>query len=129
LRPLRVGIDLVAADEVAESIAQHGERYLSRTYTEAELMECGGDPVRLALHFAAKEAVLKALEPEDTGIPWTSIGILGTAPPGQPEVVLTGAAAEVAGRRGITEVMLSFTQTRGCVAAVAMVLADRGSRG
>jgi len=45
---IAVGIDLVAIDEVRESLRAHGERYLNRIYTEAEQRECGSDPRLLA---------------------------------------------------------------------------------
>jgi holo-[acyl-carrier protein] synthase len=59
--PLRVGIDLVQIEDIRESIAAYGERYLERTYTDEERRDCGGDPSHLAARFAAKEAALKAL--------------------------------------------------------------------
>ena len=36
----RIGLDLVSVDAVQASIAVHGDRYLSRTYTADELREC-----------------------------------------------------------------------------------------
>ena len=55
-----VGIDMVAIDEVRESLRSHGERYLNRIYTEAELRDWRTDARRPAARFAAKEATMKA---------------------------------------------------------------------
>ena len=68
-------MDLVRVDEVRDSLAAHGERYLERIYTEAERRECGSDPRCLAGRFAAKEATVKALGGGDGALPWDSIGI------------------------------------------------------
>jgi len=76
----RVGIDLVSVDTVRESIREHGDRYLERIYTEAELRDClgaeGTVPERLAARFAAKEATIKVLRPTDEPIPWHDIEVI-----------------------------------------------------
>ena len=77
---LRVGIDLVSVAAVADSIEEHGERYLKRVYTEAELSDCQGEggpnAERLAARFAAKEAALKVLRPADEAIPFSAIEVV-----------------------------------------------------
>ena len=55
-------MDLVEIDEIRDSIQSFGERFLGRVFTPAELNECGASPARLAERFAAKEAILKALQ-------------------------------------------------------------------
>jgi holo-[acyl-carrier protein] synthase len=116
---VRIGLDLVSVEGVAESIATHGERYLRRVYTDAELRDCGGDPERLAARFAAKEATLKALDCGDRAVPWTAIGVL-RGDSGRPALDLTGAAAELAAERGVSSLELSFTHERGYAAAVVL---------
>jgi holo-[acyl-carrier protein] synthase len=118
---LRIGLDLVSVDAVRESIATHGERYLSRTYTDDELRECDGRPERLAARFAAKEAVMKALDRGDEPLPWTSIAVHRDES-GRPSLVLTGAAAELASRRGLGTFELSLTHEAGFGAAVVVAL-------
>ena len=55
---IRVGADLVMVDQVADSIAYFGDRYLRRVYTDHEIDSCGGAPsvasAGLAARFAAK---------------------------------------------------------------------------
>ena len=53
--PLRVGIDLVKASTVAEALAEHGERYLRRVYTDAEVAQCG-DPTARPTRCASRPA-------------------------------------------------------------------------
>ena len=64
---LRVGTDVVAVHQVADSVARFGPRYLQRVYTDHELDSCAGSPTfraaRLAARFAAKEATIKVLRP------------------------------------------------------------------
>ncbi len=65
--------------DVAESVAQFGDRYLRRIYTEREIAACAGPAFaeRLAARFAAKEAVIKALTIVDAPTPLTEIEIVG----------------------------------------------------
>jgi holo-[acyl-carrier protein] synthase len=125
---VRIGVDLVSVDEVRESIAEHGEHYLARVYSEREVRDCtassGPDPERLAARFAAKEATLKVLRPGDVGIPWPSIEVV-RRPEGWVGVELTGAAAELAAEAGIAELAVSITHDGGFAAAV--VVADSAS--
>jgi holo-[acyl-carrier protein] synthase len=118
---MRVGLDLVSVAAVAESIATHGERYLQRTYTEAELRDCGGRPERLAARFAAKEAVMKALDRGDEALPWTSIAV-ERDPSGRPTVALTGAAAALASARGLGSFEVSLTHDGDYSAAIVIGL-------
>jgi holo-[acyl-carrier protein] synthase len=122
--PLRVGIDLVQIEEIRESIAAYGERYLERTYTDEERRDCGGDPARLAARFAAKEAALKALGGDGGGpLPWRSIAVEWDLN-GDPRLRLTGPAAALAGSRGARLVAVSLTRRKSTAAAV--VLAEVG---
>ena len=59
---LAIGTDLVAVSRIAGVIARHGDRFLHRVYTDAELTACAGRAESLAARWAAKEAVAKALE-------------------------------------------------------------------
>ena len=116
-------MDIACVDEVRESIRAHGQRYLERVYTADELRDCGSSARRLAARFAAKEAAMKVLRREDEALPWTSIAVR-CHERGAPTLELRGAAADLARRRGFTELSLSITD-HGALAA-AVVLA-RGS--
>jgi holo-[acyl-carrier protein] synthase len=121
---LRVGIDLVKASTIAETLAEHGEHYLRRVYTAAEVAQCGGpggtpDPLRLAARFAAKEAAMKVLRPGDAAVPWPAIEVVRD-PAGIPQLTLHGPAAELAAAAGLTEFALSLTHEDAYAAAVVV---------
>jgi holo-[acyl-carrier protein] synthase len=118
-----VGIDLVRVDEVRASLAAHGERYLKRIYTEDERRDFGLDPRALAACFAAKEATAKALGWGDEPLPWPSIAVQPDGC-GKACIRLSGAAAALAGRRGVRRLDVSFTHRRSVAGAV--VLAEKG---
>lgn len=120
---MSVGIDLVTVEQVQESMARHGSRYLQRIYTDQELADCAGDPARLAARFAAKEATMKALGRRDEGIGWRSIAVHRAAT-GQPTIELSGAAAELARAKGVTGLAVSLTHEPQHAAAI--VLAETG---
>jgi holo-[acyl-carrier protein] synthase len=106
---------------VAEAVAEHGERYLRRTYTEREIADCGGvdapDALRLAARFAAKEAALKALRAGDAAVPWPSVEVV-RGPGGAPELRLHGAAAALAREAGIGDLAVSLTHEHEYASAV-----------
>ncbi len=63
MRILGHGIDICEVARIGEMIAQHGDRFLERCFTERERMYAGQSRRRdehLAARFAAKEAALKA---------------------------------------------------------------------
>jgi holo-[acyl-carrier protein] synthase len=121
---LRVGIDLVNVTTIEDALAEHGERYLRRVFTEAEVENCRGAdggvvPLRLAARFAAKEAAAKVLAPAgDAPLPWPEIEVVrtGTAP----LLRLHGRAAELAAAAGVSELALSFTHEDAYAAAVVV---------
>jgi holo-[acyl-carrier protein] synthase len=113
-----VGVDLVEIDEVRDSIQAFGERYLGRVFTPAEQNECGSNPARLAERYAAKEAILKALQ-VDGAVPLAAIDTRAHGRDGL-MVRLDGAAAELAGRRGVERIGVSISRRRGHAAAVAI---------
>jgi holo-[acyl-carrier protein] synthase len=122
----RVGIDLVSVDAVRQSIAEHGQHYLERVYTERELADCAGvdgahgvDPERLAARFAAKEAALKVLRPGEVGLTLRAIEVRRAAD-GWVDLQLSGAAAALARRSGLSDFALSITHEAGFASAVVI---------
>src|SRR3954468_16585505 len=105
----RVGIDLTSVTVVREAVAAHGDHYLNRVYTPQELLDCGGDPARLAGRFAAKEAAIKVLRPaRDTALPWSDIEVL-RQPGGHVELRLAGFAAQRAEQEGLAGFAVSLS--------------------
>lgn len=118
--PLRVGVDLVEVARIAGLMAQYGERFRRRVYTDAELETCGSRPERLAARFAAKEAVSKALGTGIGRVRWRDIEVLN-GPAGEPELVLSGAAAELAAELRLSSWAVSLSHAGG--QAIALVVA------
>lgn len=113
-----VGVDLVEIAEVHDSIRTFGDRYLGRVFTPAERRECGASPARLAERFAAKEAILKALQ-VDGAVPLATIDTRAQGRGGL-TVRLHGEAAALAGRRSVGHIGVSVCRHRGHAAAVAI---------
>jgi holo-[acyl-carrier protein] synthase len=92
---LGIGSDLVDIRRIERVIARHGERFLSRIFTEVERARAERRANRIetyAKRFAAKEACAKAL---GTGIRggvwWRDMGVVNL-PSGRPTMRLTGGA-------------------------------------
>jgi holo-[acyl-carrier protein] synthase len=122
---IRVGADIAAAGQVADSVAHFGDRYLQRIYTEHERTCCTGSPAvqfaRLAARFAAKEATIKVLRPTGHQPDWRSIEVRRD-PEGWCSISLSGHASVLAEQAGITELAVSLTHEEGVAAAVVVAL-------
>ena len=116
----RTGIDIVEISRIDAALRRFGPRFLDRVYTPAEILLCKGRPQALAVRFAGKEAVMKALGTGTHGVTWADIEILAV-PSGEPTVRLRGNAATVAQRLGIAELAISLSHSREY--AVATVVA------
>ena len=123
---LRTGVDLMEIERVAEVVRRHGERYLERVYTEAELAQSHGNPEYLAGRFAAKEAVAKALGTGIGKVGWQEIEVLGDEQ-NAPTVNLSGAARDRSDELGLTEwsVSISHSMTHAVAFAVALGASGR----
>lgn len=121
-----IGIDVVEVSRIKSSLDEFGEKFLTRIFTECEREYCQKQKrpeLHLAARFAAKEAIAKAF---GTGIGkevgWLDMEILRKSS-GEPEVKLTGAAAEFAKERGVVQVMVSLTHAKHYAAANAVIMA------
>lgn len=109
------GVDLVENRRIAAMLEAHGPRFTERCFTVAErsYAEQGQRQrvQRYAVRFAAKEAVLKALGTGWTdGIAWTDLEVL-RLPSGEPRLLVSGRAAEIAADKGIRRWWLSMSHT------------------
>lgn len=126
LVPYSVGLDLVSIPDVAATLARFGDRYVTRTFTADEAAYClaAAAPVvaeRLAARFAAKEAALKALQPDHPWADWRTIEVR-RQPSGRCELVLHGAAKRLASRREISRLILSMSHEGDCAAAIVVAV-------
>ncbi len=120
---LRTGVDLIEIARVRMAVGRYGERFLQRVYTPAERADCGSRMESLAVRFAAKEAVAKALGTGiwRAGVVWTDIEV-ARIESGAPLLQLHGGAARRATAMGLGEWSLSLTHSR--TQAIAFVVAQ-----
>jgi holo-[acyl-carrier protein] synthase len=118
-----IGIDTVEVDRFRQALARR-PRLASRLFTEGERTYGARwrDPApRLAARFAAKEAVMKALGVGIGAFAFREVEVV-SAPSGAPSLVLTGAAAALAHRRGVSSWRVSLAHTHRAAEAVAVAL-------
>ena len=117
---VRVGCDVLAVQEVADSLATFGDRYLRKVFTAGEIDDCQGSNVHgLAARFAAKEAVIKAFAEPGMSFPLREIEITRDGP--LPRLRLSGSMAERAQRQGWLSSSLSLSHADCHVLAVVVV--------
>ena len=121
------GVDLVQCSRIGAIWKRHGAHFLDRVFTPAEQDYCLDGKhaeTRLAGRFAAKEAVLKALGTGwRGGIEWTDIETLPD-PLGKPVTTLRGESLQVAGRIGVTHVLVSISHAGEYAVASAVAVRD-----
>ncbi|MEO8456207.1 MAG: holo-ACP synthase [Chloroflexota bacterium] len=114
-----VGVDIIEIDRIQATLAQYGDRFLGRVYTKLEVAACRGRVNELAVRFAAKEAVMKALGTGARGVAWREIEVLPNHR-GKPLVYLHGRAAERAEKISLTAIDISLSHSNNL--AIAMVV-------
>jgi len=109
-----IGIDHVELAKFKADVAADEAEFLARIFTDTEVAyaRSTADYVeRLAGRFAAKEAALKALGTGWTDdVDWKQIEITND-PSGQPRIVLTGCAAELAKKAGVKNLFVSISHS------------------
>lgn len=120
-----IGIDVIESERIEAAIAEFGDHFLDRIFTAGEQAYCAvqkNPVIHYAARWAAKEAVSKAF---GTGIGkdlrWTDVEVCRRAS-GEPEIALSGAAAEFAEREGLGEIKISLTHAKHYAAANAVVM-------
>ena len=106
-----VGIDLIEIARIERTLADFGERFLNRVYTERERDRYRNRVNELAARFAAKEAISKALGTGIRGIRWRDMEVVSNRR-GKPIIVLHGSSAARAELLGITDFDISLTHSR-----------------
>jgi len=117
-----VGTEIVQCARIGQMIQQHGEQFLERVYTAAEIDLCAQLPEatgHFARRWAAKQAVFKALRCQRRGVSWTDIEIQ-TRPGERPTISLDGVANELAEDAGVDTIHLSLGGCR--TQAIAYVI-------
>lgn len=126
---VRVGIDSCSVASISESLAEFGDRFVQRMFSAQEAADARAVQGEAALHerlaarFAAKEAVIKALDLPEVGVSWRDIELLRGAN-GRPTLALHGRAAEVAERQHVREWAVSISHEREHACAVVVAVLD-----
>jgi holo-[acyl-carrier protein] synthase len=118
-----IGIDTVEVDRFRRALEKR-PGIADRLFTPAEQAYgrvALAPAERLAARFAAKEAVMKALGVGLGAFAFRDVEVV-KAPSGAPSLSLTGKAAELAARRGVTSWHVSLTHSGLVAEAVAVAL-------
>ncbi len=112
-----IGSDLIDITRVEKIIERHGERFLSRIFTDVERARAERRANRIetyAKRFAAKEACSKALGTGiRQGVWWRDMGVVNL-PSGRPTMRLTGGALK----------RLEALTPSGCDARIDLTITD-----
>jgi holo-[acyl-carrier protein] synthase len=114
---LGIGSDLIDIRRIEKTIARHGERFITRIFTDIERSKAEGRANRIdtyAKRFAAKEACAKALGTGfRRGVFWRDMGVVNMRS-GRPTMQLTGGALE----------RLQSLVPPGCEARIDLTITD-----
>lgn len=118
------GVDLVEIERFRRVVDRLKERFVRRVFTEEERQFCYAhrDPVpHLAVRFAAKEAVFKALGTGwAKGVTWLDVEVRRERP-GPPSIVLSGEARRLCAAKGADAVHLSLSHSEHWAIATALL--------
>lgn len=120
-----IGTDVVRLDRIASAYERFGRHFVERLLMPEELAAFEGHkrPVRfLAMRFAAKEAIVKALGTGFAHGVWIrDVGFMSNAW-GRPEVRFSPRGRQVADALGAGEGHVTLTDEAGLVVAVAILM-------
>jgi holo-[acyl-carrier protein] synthase len=125
-----LGSDLIDMRRIDKTLKEHGERFISRCFTEVERAKSEPRANRSASYakrFAAKEACAKALGTGlRRGVFWRDMGVINLRS-GQPTMKLTGGAArrlaEITPPGMNAEISLSITDDFPLAQAIVIISA------
>jgi holo-[acyl-carrier protein] synthase len=120
-----IGTDVLQADRVEQTWQRFGQHFAQRLLLDAELelFEKAKRPVRfLAMRFAAKEAIVKALGTGFANGIWVrDIGMLPNNL-GQPQIVYSERGLAMCRKLGVGEGHLTLSDEAGLIVAVAVLM-------
>jgi holo-[acyl-carrier protein] synthase len=120
-----IGIDVLEVNRIEHVFGKYGERFVAHLLLPAEraALTQTARPVRfLAMRFAAKEAIVKAMGTGFAHGVWIrDVGIVQNSW-GKPEVVYSDRGARVRDGLGIGEGHVTLTDEAGLVVAVAVLM-------
>ena len=122
-----IGTDIVKLNRFEDMYQRHGERLVKHLLlpTEAELFAKNKRPARfLAMHWAAKEAVVKAMGTGFANGMWIrDVGYLPNAA-GKPEIIWSESGDTIRRELGIGDGHLTLSDEEGLMVAVAVLMRE-----
>jgi len=120
-----IGVDVLEAARIQRTLERFGERFIEHLLLPAERAQLERTQRRerfLAMRFAAKEAIVKAMGTGFAHGMWIrDVGVVQNAW-GKPEVVFSARGDEVRRALGVGEAHVTLTDEAGLVVAVAVLL-------
>ncbi len=119
-----MGMDLIQPSRIQAVLSRRGESFLRRVYTEEEIsysLRGKNKYQRLAARWAAKEAFLKAVGTELTGISMKDVEVIASGH-GPPQIQLHGSAQKRAEKIGVERVLVSLSHSEDVAGATVLLL-------
>jgi holo-[acyl-carrier protein] synthase len=122
-----IGVDILEVARLEQALARHGDRFISRVFTEREVRYCEATArraERYAVRFAAKEAARKAIGAATPvkALAWHEVEIISSTE-GAPQLEFHGQAAELIRQLQVTRAHVSLSHT--AEQAIAYVILER----
>ncbi len=108
-----VGIDLVKIDRMKDVVEKWEKKFLERVFTKSEISYCyekKNPYLSLAVRFAAKEAMIKAISSE-IPVSLTDIEIISSAN-GKPDMKVKGRLDKFLMDKGVKKIALSLSHEK-----------------
>ena len=112
---IRQGVDIVSVDRLEGVARRHGQRFLNRVFTREEQLYCESKRFKFehyAARFAAKEAMMKAMEiRRQNRLRFREIEV-ARRPTGKPEIAMTRESRKRFGVPETAKIELSMAHER-----------------
>jgi holo-[acyl-carrier protein] synthase len=120
-----IGVDVLETQRITHTLERFGARFLERLLMPQEQAQLARTERRerfVAMRFAAKEAIVKAMGTGFAhGIWIRDVGVVQN-PWGKPEIIFSARGEEMRRRLGIGEGHVTLTDEAGLVVAVAILM-------
>ncbi|MFL6616980.1 MAG: holo-ACP synthase [Povalibacter sp.] len=120
-----IGTDVVQIERIQKIHARHGERFVKHLLMleeEQSFREQTRAARFLAMRFAAKEAIVKAMGTGFAAGMWIRDCGIAATPLGKPEIIWSERGRERCNQLGIGEGHITLTDEAGLVVAVAILM-------
>jgi holo-[acyl-carrier protein] synthase len=119
-----IGVDILKTERVSSLFRKYGDRFARRILMpeEVEMFAAQKNPVRfLAMRFAAKEAVVKAMGTGFANGMWVRDAGVRPDRAGRPEIIFSPRGRKKCAELGIADGHLTLSDEAGLIVAVAIL--------